>query len=146
LDTNIIQNIRIPFISDERRKREDQLMLNALEYEVLLPRASTLRFIQSHIIGGGLPNSCQLSDVKKGKITDIYVYEFEYIEIDKNRESFNLKKMKEAGYIEKLMNDIVNIEFFLTKYDLLYQLKKKNIEAIIRKTKEEQKKRRQRKD
>ena len=146
LDTNIIQNIRIPFISDERRKREDQLMLNALEYEVLLPRASTLRFIQSHIIGGGLPNSCQLSDVKKGKINDIYVYEFEFIEIDKNRESFNLKKMKEAGYIEKLMNDIVNIEFFLTKYDLLYQLKKKNIEAIIRKTKEEQKKRRQRKD
>jgi hypothetical protein len=146
LDTNIIQNIRIPFISDERRKREDQLMLNALEYEVLLPRASTLRFIQSHIISGGLPDSCQLSDVKKGKINDIYVYEFEYIEIDKNRESFNLKKMKEVGYIEKLMNDIVNIEFFLTKYDLLYQLKKKNIEAIIRKTKEDQKKRRRQKD
>jgi hypothetical protein len=132
-------------VSDERRKREDQLMLNALEYEVLLPRASTLRFIQSHIISGGLPDSCQLSDVKKGKINDIYVYEFEYIEIDKNRESFNLKKMKEAGYIEKLMSDIANIEFFLTKYDLLYQLKKKNIEAIIRKTKEEQKKRRMRK-
>jgi hypothetical protein len=53
--------------------------------------------------------------------------------------------MKEAGYIEKLMSDIANIEFFLTKYDLLYQLKKKNIEAIIRKTKEEQKKRRMRK-
>jgi hypothetical protein len=133
-------------VSDERRKREDQLMLNALEYEVLLPRASTLRFIQSQIISGGLPDSCQLSDVKKGKINDIYVYEFEYIEVDKNRETFNLKKMKEAGYIEKLMNDIVNIEFFLTKYDLLYQLKKKNIEAIIRKTKEEQKKRRMRKD
>jgi hypothetical protein len=146
LDTNVIQNIRIPFVSDERRKREDQLMLNALEYEVLLPRASTLRFIQSQIISGGLPDSCQLSDVKKGKINDIYVYEFEYIEVDKNRETFNLKKMKEAGYIEKLMNDIVNIEFFLTKYDLLYQLKKKNIEAIIRKTKEEQKKRRMRKD
>lgn len=146
LDTNIISNIRIPFVSDERRKRDDQLMLKGLEYEVLLPRASTLRFIQSHIISGGLPNSCQLSDVKKGKINDIYVYEFEFIEIDKNRESFNLKKMKEAGYIEKLMNDIVNIEFFLTKYDLLYQLKKKNIEAIIRKTKEEQKKRRLEKD
>jgi len=129
-------------VSDERRKREDQLMLNALEYEVLLPRASTLRFIQSHIISGGLPDSCQLSDVKKGKINDIYVYEFEYIEVDKNRETFNIKKMKEAGYIEKLMSDIANIEFFLTKYDLLYQLKKKNIEAIIRKTKEEQKKRR----
>lgn len=133
-------------MSDERRKRDDQLMLNALEYEVLLPRASTLRFIQSHIISGGLPDSCQLSDVKKGKINDIYVYEFEYIEIDKNRESFNLKKMKEVGYIEKLMNDIVNIEFFLTKYDLLYQLKKKNIEVIIRKTKEDQKKRRRQKD
>jgi hypothetical protein len=87
-----------------------------------------------------------LSDVKKGKINDIYVYEFEYIEVAKDRESFNLKKMKEAGYIEKLMNDIANIEFFLTKYDLLYQLKKKNIEAIIRKTKEEQKKRRRQKD
>ncbi len=146
LDTNVIQNIRIPFVSDERRKREDQLMLNALEYEVLLPRASTLRFIQSQIISGGLPDSCQLSDVRKGKINDIYVYEFEYIEVDKNRETFNIKKMKEAGYIEKLMNDIVNIEFFLTKYDLLYQLKKKNIEAIIRKTKEEQKKRRLQRD
>lgn len=121
-------------------------MLNALEYEVLLPRASTLKFIQSHIISGGLPNSCQLSDVKKGKINDIYVYEFEFIEVDKNRESFNLKKMKDAGYIEKLMSDIVNIEFFLTKYDLLYQLKKKNIEAIIRKTKEEQQKKRRQKD
>jgi hypothetical protein len=146
LDTNIIQNIRIPFVSNERRKREDQLMLNALEYEVLLPRASTLKFIQSHIISGGLPDSCQLSDVKKGKINEIYVYEFEFIEVDKNRESFNLKKMKEAGYIEKLMSDIVNIEFFLTKYDLLYQLKKKNIEAIIRKTKEEQRKKRRHKD
>jgi hypothetical protein len=142
LDTNIISNIRIPFMSNERRKREDQLMLKGLEYEVLLPRASILRFIQSHIISGGLPNSCQLSNVKKGKINDIFVYEFEYIEVDKNRETFNIKKMKEAGYIEKLMNDIVNIEFFLTKYDLLYQLKKKNIEMIIRKKKEDERKRR----
>ena len=117
-------------------------MLEALEYEVLLPRASVLRFIQSHVISGGLPETCQLSNVKKGKINDIFVYEFEYIEIDKNRESFNLKKMKDAAYIEKLMQDIINIDFFLTKYDLLYQLKKKNIETIIRKTKEEERKRR----
>lgn len=142
LDTNVIQNIRMPFISEERRKRENHIMLEALEYEVLLPRASVLRFIQSHIISGGLPETCQLSNVKKGKINDIFVYEFEYIEIDKNRESFNLKKMKDAAYIEKLMQDIINIDFFLTKYDLLYQLKKKNIETIIRKTKEEERKRR----
>ena len=142
LDTNVIQNIRMPFISEERRKRENHIMLEALEYEVLLPRASVLRFIQSHVISGGLPETCQLSNVKKGKINDIFVYEFEYIEIDKNREIFNLKKMKDAAYIEKLMQDIINIDFFLTKYDLLYQLKKKNIETIIRKTKEEERKRR----
>ena len=142
LDTNIIQNIRMPFISEERRKRENHIMLEALEYEVLLPRASVLRFIQSHVISGGLPETCQLSNVKKGKINDIFVYEFEYIEVDKNREIFNLKKMKDAAYIEKLMQDIINIDFFMTKYDLLYQLKKKNIETIIRKTKEEEKKRR----
>lgn len=142
LDTNVIQNIRMPFISEERRKRENHIMLEALEYEVLLPRASVLRFIQSHVISGGLPETCQLSNVKKGKINDIFVYEFEYIKIDKNRESFNLKKMKDAAYIEKLMQDIINIDFFLTKYDLLYQLKKKNIETIIRKTKEEERKRR----
>jgi len=80
--------------------------------------------------------------VKKGKINDIFVYEFEYIEIDKNRESFNLKKMKDMEYVEKLLKDIVNIELFLTKYEIFYQLKKKNIESIIRKTKEEEQKRR----
>ena len=143
LDTNIIENIRIPFISEETRKRENHSMLKALEYEVLLPRSSILRFIQSNIISGGLPEMCQLSDVKKGKINDIYVYEFEYIEIDKNRESFNLKKMKDAAYVEKIMQHIENIDFYFSKSDLLYQLKKDNIESIIRKTKEEDKKRRQ---
>jgi hypothetical protein len=140
LDTNIIQNLRMPFLSDERRKREEQIILKALEFEVLLPRASVLKFIQSHIISGGLPETCQISDVKKGKINDIFVYEFEYIEIDKNRESFNLKKMIDMTYVEKLLQDIVNIELFLAKYDLLYQLKKRNIESIIRKTKEEERK------
>lgn len=142
LDTNIIENIRMPFISEEIRKREDHLILEALEYEVLLPRSSVLRFIQSHIISGGIPETCQLSNVKKGKINDIFVYEFEYIEIDKNRESFNLKKMKDTAYIEKLLQDIINIDLFLSKYDLLCQLKKKNIEMIIKKTKEDERKRR----
>lgn len=138
LDTNIIQNIRIPFTTEERMRREDHIILGAMEYEVLLPRASILKFIKSHIISGRLPDSCQLSDVKKGKINDVYVYEFEYIGIDKDRETFNLKKMDDAIYVEKLLNDIINIEFFLTKQDLLYQLKKQNIESIIRKTKGEQ--------
>ena len=113
LDTNIIENIRIP----SGKKRDDQLILKALEYEVLLPRSSVLKFIQSHIISGGIPDTCHISDVKKGKINDIYVYEFEYIENNKNREIFNLKKMKDMSYLEKLLEDIVNIEFFLTKYD-----------------------------
>lgn len=143
LDTNIIQNIRLPLLSEERKRRDEHLILDALEYEVLLPRASVLRFIQSQIISGGLPQTCEISNLKKGKITDIYVYEFEYIEIDKNRESFNLKKMKDAQYIEKLMQDIYNIDFYFSKSDLLYQLKKKNIEMIIQKKKEEGKKRRQ---
>ena len=96
------------------------------------PRASTLRFIQSHIISGGLPNSCQLSDVKKGKINDIYVYEFEFIEIDKNRESFNLKKMKEAGYIEKLMNDnlLPNADIFAVVESL--KPKEKTVEVKVK--------------
>jgi hypothetical protein len=142
LDTNIIQSIRVPFLSDERRKRDEHLMLEALEYEVLLPRSSILRFIQSNIISGGLPETCQLSDVKKGKINDIYVYEFEYVEVDKNRESFNLKKMKDMLYIEKLIKDIIDINLFLSKYELIASIKKKNIESIIRKTKEDEQKRR----
>jgi hypothetical protein len=140
LDTNIIENIRIH--SD--KKREDQLILKALEYEVLLPRSSILKFIQSHIIRGGIPDVCHISDVKKGKINDIYVYEFEYIEIDKNREIFNLKKMKDMSYLEKLLEDIVNIEFLFTKYDLYHQLEKRNIESIIRKMKERENRLRER--
>jgi hypothetical protein len=132
LDTNIIENIRI---SSDRR-RNDQLMLKALEYEVLLPRSSVLKYINSYTINGEIPTTCHISDVKKGKINDIYVYEFEYLEIDKNREIFNLKKMKDISYLEKLLQDIVNIDFFFAKYDFIYQLKTKDIESIIKKTKE----------
>jgi len=127
LDTNIIHNIRIPFFSDEMRKRDDYLMLGALEYEVLLPRSSVLKFIKQHIISGSIPKTSYTSDINKGKIDDIYVYEFEYISIDKSRESFNLKKMNDAKYIEKLMRDIINIDFFFRKEDLLNQIRRKSM-------------------
>jgi hypothetical protein len=46
--------------------------------------------------------------------------------------------MKDMSYLEKLLEDIIDIEFFFTKYDLFHQLETRNIESIIRKTKEQE--------
>jgi hypothetical protein len=125
MDTNVIQNIRFPTILDKRRIRND-IILAALEYEVLLPRSSILKFIKRDIISGGIPKTCEISDINKGKINNIYVYEFEYITVDKNREQFNIKKMNNPEYIEKLMQEIVNIDFYFRKDDLITQLQTKH--------------------
>jgi hypothetical protein len=124
MDTNIIKNIRFPHISDKKKIRDD-IILAALEYEILLPRSSILKFIKRDIISGGIPKTCEISDINKGKINNIYVYEFEYINVDKNRESFNLKKMNDAKYIERLIGDIINIEFYFRKDDLITQIQRK---------------------
>jgi hypothetical protein len=125
MDANIIQNIRFPNISDKRRFKND-IILAALEYEVLLPRSSILKFIKRDIISGGIPKTCEISDINKGKINNIYVYEFEYITVDKNREQFNMKKMNNPEYIEKLMQEIINIDFYFRKDDLITQLQIKH--------------------
>ena len=125
MDTNIIQNIRFPTISDKRRIQDD-IILAALEYEVLLPRSSVLKYIKRDIINGGIPKTCKISNINKGKINNIYIYEFEYITVDKNREQFNLKKMDNPEYIEKLMQEIINIDFYFRKDDLVTQLQIKN--------------------
>jgi hypothetical protein len=125
MDANIIQNIRFPNISDKRRFKND-IILAALEYEVLLPRSSILKFIKRDIISGGIPKTCEISDINKGKINNIYVYEFEYITVDKNREQFNIKKMNNPEYIEKLMQEIINIDFYFRKDDLITKLQTKH--------------------
>jgi hypothetical protein len=118
MDTNYIQNIRSNI--------SEVICLSVQEYEVLLPRSSILKFIKRDIISGSIPKTCEISDINKGKINNIYIYEFEYITVDKNREKFNLKKMKNPEYVEKLMGDIVNIELYFRKDDLITQLHKKN--------------------
>ena len=118
MDTNVIQNIRFPNISDKLRIRNN-VILSALEYEVLLPRSSILKFIKRDIISGGIPKTCEISEINKGKINNIYVYEFEYISVDKQRETFNLKKLNNPEYLEKMLRDMVNIELYFRKDDLI---------------------------
>jgi hypothetical protein len=124
MDTNIIQNIRFPNISNKKQIRDD-VILAALEYEVLLPRSSILKFIKRDIISGGIPKTCEISDINKGKINNIYVYEFEYMSVDKERETFNLKKLNNSDYLEKILRDIVNIELYFRKDDLITQIQRK---------------------
>jgi hypothetical protein len=121
MDTNVIQNIRFPTILGKRRIKDD-IILAALEYEILLPRSSILKFIKRDIINGGIPKTCEISDINKGKINNIYVYEFEYINVDKEREAFNLKKLNNPEYLEKILLDIVNIELYFRKDDLITQM------------------------
>jgi hypothetical protein len=126
MDTNIIKNIRFPDILSKRKIRDD-IILSALEYEVLLPRSSVLKFIKRDIISGGIPKTCEISDINKGKINNIYVYEFEYISIDKNREKFNINQMKNPEYFEKLTQEIINIELYFRKNDLITDLQRKKM-------------------
>jgi hypothetical protein len=118
MDTNVIQNIRFQTLSDKIKIRDD-IILAALEYEVLLPRSSILKFIKRYIISGCIPKTCEISDINKGKINNIYVYEFEYISVDKEREAFNLKKLNNPKYLEKILRNIVNIELYFRKDDLI---------------------------
>ena len=84
--------------------------------------ASVLKYIKRDIINGGIPKTCKNSNINKGKINNIYVYEFEYINVDKEREAFNLKKLNNPEYLEKILRDIVNIELYFRKDDLITQM------------------------
>ena len=46
-------------------------------------------------------------------------YNVEYINVDKEREAFNLKKLNNPEYLEKILRDIVNIELYFRKDDLI---------------------------
>ena len=53
--------------------------------------------------------------------------EFEYINVDKEREAFNLKKLNNPEYLEKILRDIVNIELYFRKDDLITQIQRKKM-------------------
>ena len=118
MDTNMIQNLRF---------QSNRIVLGGIEYEVLLPRSSVLKFIKRYIISGIIPQTCEISNINKGKINDIYVYEFEYISIDKDREKFNLKKMNNPRYLEKIVKNIDNINLYITKDNLINHLQRKKM-------------------
>jgi len=118
MDTNIIHNLRFP---------SNQIALGGIEYEVLLPRSSVLKFIKRYVINGIIPQTCEISNINKGKINDIYVYEFEYISIDKDREKFNLKKMNNPEYMSQLISNIENIDLYFRKDDLINHLQRKKM-------------------
>jgi hypothetical protein len=118
MDTDIIQNLRF---------HSNQIVLGGIEYEVLLPRSSVLKFIKRYIISGVVPQTCEISNINKGKINDIYVYEFEYISVDKDRETFNLKKMNNHEYLEKILKNIDNINLYITKDNLINHLQRKKM-------------------
>jgi len=134
LDTNLIINYRIK-LREANRNRDEKLLINASEYEILLPRGSLLKFINSYTISGKMPHSCKINEIKKGHISDILVYEFEMVGIDPKRELFSLNKIKDSEYIEKIIKDIIDIQFYVSKYQLLYQLKTKNFSSVIKKYK-----------
>jgi hypothetical protein len=118
MDTNMIQSLRL---------QTNKILLSGIEYEVLLPRSSVLKFIKRYIISGTIPQTCEISNINKGKINDIYVYEFEYISVDKDREKFNLKKMNNPEYLQKILKNIDNINLYITKDNLVDHLQRKKM-------------------
>jgi len=123
MDTNMIHNLRFPNRSNESNK----IVLSGIEYEVLLPRSSVLKFIKRYVISGIIPQTCEISNINKGKINDIYVYEFEYISVDKDREKYNLKKMNNPEYLNQLIKDVENIDLYFRKDDLINHLQRKKM-------------------
>jgi len=111
------------------------------EYEILLPRSSRLKFVKTFTIAGKVPYSCTLQNLKKGDITDILVYQFDFVGVDKNREKFDDEKSLEQEYMKEILKDLNYVDLEITKYDLNYYSKLKDTKTIIRKFDKESQKR-----
>ena len=103
------------------------------EYEILLPRSTQLKFIKKYTISGKVPTTCKVENIKKGKITDILVYEFKMVGINPKREIFSDAKAKDPEYLKHILKDLNHISFNVQKSDILYFGKNKNISHVLNK-------------
>ena len=102
------------------------------EYELLLPRSCQLKYVNSYTINGKVPIVCSLKNLNKKKISDILVYEFEMIGVDKEREKFNLKDFVNIKDIQKVFKSFHHINFKISKYDLYHFSKTTNIKDLLK--------------
>lgn len=102
------------------------------EYEIVLPRSCLLKYVNSYTINGKVPTVCSIKNLNKKKISDIYVYDFEMIGIDKEREKFNLKDFVSIKDIQKVFKSFNHINFKISKYDLYHFSKTTNIKDLLK--------------
>ena len=102
------------------------------EYEIVLPRSCLLKYVNSYTIKGKVPTVCSIKNLNKRKISDIYVYDFEMIGIDKDRETFELKDFLNIKDIQKVFKSFNHINFKISKYDLYHFSKTTNIKDLLK--------------
>lgn len=89
------------------------------EYEILLPRNSTLKFVRKYPIKGNIPVECKINNSRKS-INDIMVYEMKYIGVITDIEPISKNSINDFSkfYYEVSQNDInnyTNIEYYNIK-------------------------------
>ncbi len=102
------------------------------EYELLLPRSCQLKYINSYTIKGKVPTVCSIKNLDKKLISDIYVYDFEMIGVDNNREKFDLKNFVNIKDIQKVFKSFNHMNFKISKYDLYHFSKTTNINDLLK--------------
>lgn len=102
------------------------------EYEIVLPRSCLLKYVNSYTINGKVPTVCSIKNLNKKKISDILVYDFEIIGINKEREKFNLNDFMNIKDIQKVFKSFNHINFKISKYDLYHFSKTTNIKNLLK--------------
>lgn len=125
LDSNIEGNVQ-----------NDKNLFLFSEFEVLLPRASILKFKKEYTISGKLPMKCKIENLSKGKITDILVYEFDYMGYDKNREKFTDKDLSKE-FITNIITKFKYTNLKVTQYDISAYSKTSDINELSKEYKKE---------
>lgn len=115
-----------------RKNRNDYPVYLISEYELLLPRSCQLKYINSYTINGKVPTVCSIKNLDKKKISDILVYDFEMVNIDSNREKFDLKDFVNIKDIQKVFKTFNYMNFKVSKYDLYHFSKTANIKDLLK--------------
>ena len=102
------------------------------EYELLLPRSCQLKYIDSYTIKGKVPTVCSIKNLDKTRISDVYVYDFEMIGVDSDREKFDLNDFVNIKDIQKVFKTFHHMNFKISKYDLYHFSKMTNIKDLLK--------------
>jgi len=119
-------------LKQEHKKGNDYPIYLISEYEILLPRSCQLKYINSYTINGKVPTVCSIKNLDKKKISDILVYDFEMVNIDSNREKFDLKDFVNIKDIQKVFKTFNYMNFKVSKYDLYHFSKTANIKDLLK--------------